>query len=294
MISLLLQTTIATDPDDWSIARFSLLRDFLASRRDAEGRPVFAVTARDRDPGPGPDSVISTLDASAFDEMWLFAVDVGHGLTAEDCDGIRRFHERGGGLMLTRDHMDLGSSLCGLEGWLGRAHHFHSRNEEPDERRRCIDDPFTASILWPNYHSGANGDYQEVSIVAPAHPVLRDPGSPTGWLRYLPAHPHEGAVGAPPGTDARVILEGASRTTGNRFNLAVATAPSTGGGPVLAESTFHHFCDFNWEVDRGSPSFVSEAPSDGMSRNPEALRSTRQYVHNVALWLAGALPGAIS
>ncbi|WP_431102451.1 hypothetical protein [Roseateles noduli] len=285
---VLLQTTIAADPDDWSIARFSLLKEFLASRRDGDGRPLYEVTARDRDPGPGPDAVLRSLDTSSFDQMWLFAVDVGNGLTPEDCDGIRRFHERGGGLMLTRDHMDLGSSLCGLDGWLGRAHHFHSRNEEPDEQRRCVDDTFTSSILWPNYHSGANGDYQEVRVMEPAHPVLRDPLSETGLLRDLPAHPHEGAV-CSPGDDggARAILQGTSRVSGNRFNLAVVSERTAEGGPVLAQSTFHHFCDFNWDVSKGSPSFVSEQPGDGMRRHPEALRSTQQYVQNVARWLGG-------
>jgi hypothetical protein len=284
---VLLQTTIATDPDDWSIARFSLLKEFLSSRRDDDGRPLFEVTARDRDPGPEPDAVLRSLDTSPFDQVWLFAVDVGNGLTPEDCDGIRRFHERGGGLMLTRDHMDLGSSLCGLDGWLGRAHHFHSRNEEPDLARRSIDDTFTASILWPNYHSGANGDYQEVRVIEPAHPVLRDPRSETGLLRYLPAHPHEGAVCSGNDEGARAIMEGTSRVTGNRFKLAVASERTAAGGPVLAQSTFHHFCDFNWDARKGSPSFVSERPGDGMQRHPEALRSTQQYVQNVAQWLGG-------
>jgi hypothetical protein len=123
--------------------------------------------------------------------------------------------------------------------------------------------------------------------MAPVHPILRDPHSETGLLRYLPAHPHEGAVCSGNETDgSRAILEGTSQVTGNRFNLAVAMERSSTGGPVLAQSTFHHFCDFNWDVKKGSPTFVSERPGDGMSRNPEALRSTQHYVRNVALWLS--------
>jgi len=61
--------------------------------------------------------------------------------------------------------MDLGSSLCSLGG-VGKAHHFHTRNVDPDQSRCVIDDPFSTHISGPNFHSGANGDFQEVAIVA--------------------------------------------------------------------------------------------------------------------------------
>jgi hypothetical protein len=114
---------------------------------------------RDRENRGSPDPVLSTLDESGFDEMWLFAVDVGDGLTAADCAGISRFRRKGGGLLVTRDHMDLGSSICALGG-IGEAHHFHSRNLDPDLEQRAVDDPYTTTISWPNFHSGANGDRQ--------------------------------------------------------------------------------------------------------------------------------------
>jgi hypothetical protein len=75
--------------------------------------------------------------------------------------------------------------------------------------------------------------------------------------------------------------------TGRRFNIAVAFEPSADGGPALAESTFHHFADYNWDPSMGSPSFVSEAPGDGLARSPDAQHAIRQYVRNIALWLAG-------
>ena len=291
MFNVLLQSTIETDPDDWSIQRFSLLRACLAATRDADGGPLFNVTARDRAAAGRPDPVLSTLHESDVDELWLFAVDTGDGLTPEDAEGIARFHRRGGGMLVTRDHMDLGSSVCRLDCRPAAAHRFHSRNEEPDPSRRCIDDPYTPAILWPNYHSGANGDFQRVRVVGAPHPVLRDPLSPDGLVSYLPSHPHEGSVVAPADdAGARVILAGRSAVTGRAFNLAVAFEPSETSGPAIAQSTFHHFCDYNWDTRSGAPSFVSEAPGDGMRRFPEALRSTHQYVHNIALWLAGKLP----
>jgi hypothetical protein len=276
---ILLQTTIPFIQDDWHIGRFDLLRAHLAG----DG---FEVTARDRDPNGAADRVLSRLDASDFDQLWLFAVDVGDGLTGEDCAGVSRFRQRGGGMMVTRDHMDLGSSVCSLGG-VGAAHFFHSKNPEPDPARRRADDVDTPAILWPNYHSGANGDFQLIAPAAPAHPVLADPEAPDGVIRYLPAHPHEGAVGPPPDDrTARVIATGRSQVTGARFNIAVAFEQSAAGGRAIAQSTFHHFADYNWDPRQGAPSFVSEPPGDAILTTPEAQRSGRRYALNIARWLA--------
>ena len=286
-IRILLQTTIPPIADDWHIGRFSMLRDYLTGLADDDGSPLCDVTARDRAAPGSPDPVLSTIDRSDFDQLWLFAVDTGDGLDPEDCAAIGRFRKRGGGLMVTRDHMDLGRSVCTLGG-VGNAHFFHSQNVEPDPARHVIDDRETAAILWPNYHSGANGDFQKIEIVGTPHPLLRNPRASDGLIRYLPAHPHEGAVGAPDGDpSARVIATGTSKATGTTFNIAVAFEPSAGGGPGLAESTFHHFADYNWDPSAGSPSFVSEPPGSGLASSPEAQESIRHYVRNIALWLAG-------
>jgi hypothetical protein len=287
-IKVLLQTTIPATADDWCIARFSLLGQFLREQR-RNGTPLFEVTMRDRESLGAPDSVLSTLDHSRFDEMWLFAVDVGNGLTAADCAAISRFLRQGRGLLLTRDHMDLGSSICDLGG-VGEAHHFHSRNLDPDAARRAPDDTITTSISWPNFHSGANGDYQEIRAIAPLHPVLTNPNAAGGAIRFLPAHPHEGDVSAPANQDAQVIAEGRSKATDRPFNIAVAFAPNSSRGPAIAQSSFHHFVDYNWDVSRGCPSFVAEPPGVTMTQEPSALLDTHRYVLNLALWLAGTAP----
>jgi hypothetical protein len=277
---ILLQTTIPATADDWSIARFELLRRHLAGLKDEEGGPVFSVTARDRAPLASPDPVLGELEGSDYDALWLFAVDSGDNLTDADCAGITAFRKRGGGMMVTRDHMDLGSSICTLGG-VGAAHHFHSRNVNPDDAQHVIDDPYTTDISWPNFHSGANGDYQDISVAGPAHPVLHN-------VRYLPAHPHEGDVGAPPDDpSARVIATGKSIVTGRSFNLAVAFEASEANGPAIAQSTFHHFADYNWDPSRGCPSFVSEPPGHAIADTPAAQDSIRTYARNVALWLVG-------
>jgi hypothetical protein len=290
-VRILLQTTIPPTEDDWHIGRFALLRDHLAGLRGDDGTPLFDVVARDRDPPGAPDSVLSTLDRSDFGQLWLFAVDTGDGLTTDDCAAISRFRRAGGGLMVTRDHMDLGCSVCSLGG-VGKAHYFHSHQPDPDATRHAIDDRETSYILWPNYHSGANGDFQRLTVEGALHPLLIDPDSDDGTLQFLPAHPHEGGIGAPPDEPtARVIATGQSRVSGQRFNLAVAFEPSAEGGPALAESTFHHFCDYNWDIAAGCPSFVSEPPGDGMAQSPVARRSARRYATNIALWLSHGRAG---
>jgi hypothetical protein len=291
-IKILVQTTIPAIPDDWNIDRFSLLRAHLASLTDESGEPLCSVTARNREVNADSnDAVLSELDKTDFDELWLFAVDTGSGLTVADCQGITRFRQRGGGLLTTRDHQDLGSSLCTLGG-VGRAHFFHTKHPEPDESRHTRDDRDAETISWPNYHSGSNGDYQWIIAVEPVHELLLNPKNDSGVIEYLPAHPHEGAVGVPEGENhASVIATGTSKVTGRPFNLIVAfeSARDAHGntlGRAIAESSFHHLVDYNWDISSGCPSFVTESPGEQIRRTPEKLADIKTYVRNVARWLA--------
>ncbi|CAN7540904.1 hypothetical protein LJR164_003815 [Phenylobacterium sp. LjRoot164] len=274
MSRILIQTTIPTTPDDWHVGRFGLLADVL---RGAGHQ----VVARDREPGEDP--VLSRLDAGGFDQLWLFAVDVGDGLTAGESAAIARFHAGGGGVLVTRDHQDLGCSVRGL-GELGLAHHFHTINPESDPARCCRDDQATTYIDWPNYHSGANGDFQVIGVEAPGHALLSD--GEGGTIAFLPAHPHEGAVSAPPSAPAaKVVASGTSQASGARFNLIVAFE-GAGGGRAVAQSTFHHFADYNLDPRRGCPSFVSEPPSDRIITDPRGRRDAERYFKNLAEWLS--------
>jgi hypothetical protein len=288
-LKILLQTTIPRRADDWSIESLTLMRSELVGREDGFR---YEVVARDRAADLGtPDPVLSGLAESDFDELWLFALDMGEGLSGAECSGITRFRERGGGILTTRDHQDMGSSLCALGG-VGAAHHFQTKNPESERERRTPDDRETPSISWPNYHSGSNGDYQKITIVEPLHELLRNPDSPSGRIEFFPAHPHEGAVGAPPGDgSARVIAKGRSQTSGREFNLAVAFDRSLDRhgnrlGRAVAESSFHHFADYNWDPAHGCPAFVTEPVGDALRKDPRAAGDIRRYVRNLAHWLA--------
>ena len=93
----------------------------------------------------------------------------------------------------------------------------------------------------------------------------------------------------PPAGDprARSVARGRSIVTGRPFNLAVAFDRSSElAGRGVAESSFHHFADYNWNPAAGAPSFVTEKPGTGLKENPTALEHTRAYVENLVRWLA--------
>ena len=139
-VKILLQTTIPYTEDDWHIGRFSLLADHLRSLKGENGESLYDVTARNREAeSESPDPLIARLDESDFDQLWLFGLEVGEGLTKEECTAITKFRQRGGGILATRDHNDMGASMCTIGG-VGAAHYFHSKQQEPDESRRQRDD----------------------------------------------------------------------------------------------------------------------------------------------------------
>jgi hypothetical protein len=94
------------------------------------------------------------------------------------------------------------------------------------------------------------------------------------------------AVSAPRNQDARVIATGTSKVSGRPFNLAVAFESVNGGGRAIAQSTFHHFADYNWDPTHGAPSFVTEPVGKALSLNPIAKDDVYRYARNIALWLS--------
>ena len=57
-------------------------------------------------------------------------------------------------------------------------------------------------------------------------------------------------------------------------------------GRAVAESSFHHLVDYNWDTSKGCPSFLEEPRGDEIMREPEKLEDVKAYVTNVARWLA--------
>ena len=280
MARILLQTTIPFVEDNWHAGRFSMLKEVLES----EGHDV---TARNREPDEnGNDVVLSRIASSGFDQLWLIAADTGHGLGPADVRGILAFREKGRGVLVARDHQNVGSSLLNL-GSLGSINKFYSYNRERDRRRLRRDDRDNAAISFPNYHSGNNGDYQRITPLDPVHDVLRSHRSPSGFIEYFPAHPHEGALSVPPEMPfARVVATSMSTVTGRSFNVAVAIENEPGTpGRAFALSSFHHLADFNWSDDAEPPSFVAEPRGTELRSDPQRLEIYKDYIRNLARWL---------
>ncbi|MEM8500512.1 MAG: hypothetical protein AAF542_21025 [Pseudomonadota bacterium] len=286
MDKVLLKTTVEETNNDWCVHRFQLLKDELE-------KAGFSVDCRNRiNEENGNDKDFMSLPNSSYSQMWLFAIEANHGgLTKTDTVNIDVFRRNGKGLMLTRDHMDVGSTLVGIPE-VGPAHHFHSVNPEIDRDRRRRDDTYSMHLDWPNYHSGLNGSCQQIVVTNREHPLLkRDNKS----IRYFPAHPHEGAVSIPQGTEdfASVIAKGRSALSGVEFNLIIAFEshlvgddPTQQYGRTAMHSSFHHFADYNWDTSTGCPSFVSDPEGSGMSESTEAQQDIRIYCRNLAHWLS--------
>src|SRR5215831_9289048 len=285
-IPILMKTTIGAVADDWNVGRFSLLAAHLRTLRDARGELRYEVFARDRvENAAGDDRDLALAATGAYAQVWLIAADTVGALTETDIENINGFRRAGGGILLTRDHQDLGACVTKL-GALGATQYFQSVNPDPEPARRCRDDRGTPSISWPNFHSGANGDLQRVTPLEPVHVLMKRPAG--GVIQQLPAHPHEGAVGVPDalGGSARVVAQGRSTTSGTAFNLCVAVEEA-GQGRAVSDSSFHHFCDYNWDPRFGCPSFVDETPGFEVLSNPRALDDVHSYVENIAAWLDG-------
>src|SRR3979411_1137623 len=95
-IRILLQTTIPFAEDNWHIGRFSLLRDELSSMKDEAGNHLVEVTARNREAdAAGNDPVLSSLDDTDFNELWLLAIDNSNGPNVPYCQGSTQLREAG-------------------------------------------------------------------------------------------------------------------------------------------------------------------------------------------------------
>jgi hypothetical protein len=258
MATILVQTTCRAGEGEWQIERFSTLASLL--RNDGHD-----VVARNREPGPdGADALLSTLDTSRFDELWLFAADRGNGLAPADVRGILRFRERGGGIFTSRDNENVGLSLLNL-GSVGLVNHFRTYNRQL--RRRGVRSSFV--------RQSTSGDYERIVPLEPVHELLRTKRSASGVIEYFPAPEHDAAISVPPYTPhARVIAVAETGTAGGSANLAIAIDnerchDGRPCGRAVATSCLHQFDDsrFNATTDEPSEAF-------------------KDFARNIARWLA--------
>lgn len=264
MATILVQTTLREGDGEWQIERFASLVSLLRS----EGHTV---VARNREPAQdGSDPVLSALDTSDFNELWLFAADRGNGLAPSDVRGILRFRERGGGIFTARDQENVGVSLLNL-GSVGLVNHFRNYNRQL--RRRGFRVTSVRGTVPPD-------EYERIVPLEPVHELLLTKRSPSGVIEYFPAYAHEAAISVPPYAPfARVIAVAADDETGHASNVAIAIDQERCHdgrvcGRAVATSCLHHFADGR----------LSER-ADGA-----AFENFKDFTLNIARWLAPLSP----
>ena len=74
----------------------------------------------------------------------------------------------------------------------------------------------------------------------------------------------------------------------NSTNLDTTDEHGDLRGRAVAESSYHHFVDYNWDIEKGCPSVVIEPPGDAVRKYPARLEDVKAYVRNLAWWLGPA------
>jgi len=265
----------------------------------------FEVTTVHRSFDPTADhqglDLAGALALDDFDELWIYSINSGPGLTASELAAAKTFmDDRKGGVLITGDHADLGMAF----GNLPRA-----------GKMRQLPAPPAAPPFWnTTLRSGDNAafEFDDQSDDTPQplslkyywagllwkapHPVLC---SPLGPINIFPDHQHEGEAVAPTpspvsewpgGHGAEVIARGtivdpsgdAGRSVGV---LSAYDGHSQSVGRIVADSTWHHHFDINLRGLPGVPGrggFVTPGTGDWLT----TAKKIEHYFVNAAIWLA--------
>ncbi|MGA7729790.1 MAG: hypothetical protein WCD37_00810 [Chloroflexia bacterium] len=278
--------TLNTDP--WYWVKFDITR----AHRD--------LTPAQSNGDDGPKR-LDQLNLNNFDEIWLFGLATGNSLTAAEITAVEQFMDRGGGVLVTGDHENLGKGISGALKRVGKL--------------RMYPAPEAVKNVWNNTLQDANADgtydFIEQSDAVPQpiswrryptwsffpvwyklrmrpHPVLC---GPTGPIDVLPDHQHEGQVDIPtafptaewPQTGSgfqpkpeviawgKMISPDSGRPNQEFPVIGAYDGHIASVGRIVADSTWHHWFDINL---RGFP------PASA------ALGQIEAYFLNVAVWLA--------
>ena len=275
----LLQATIVHDSNDWEVGRFSHLAEQIqAAGQDVDGGFVmmaqnYPATASER------EQLHSQLREGFFGQVWLMAPDFENGPDAGFFAALEAAVAAGTHLVIARDHTDLGSCLLALDGCLAPVTQTQTFQRTwpslPQDNEYA--NPSCPGIQAPCVVTGQNGGVQ-ICRKRSDHPLLAFDGLFPGHV-VLPAHPHEGVI-IPTAASQQVLLSSYSITSG-REQITAILDEVPGRGFVLHHSTFHHFADFNIDVERGAPDFVTDPPSRQIADSPVLLQDLQAYVGSV-------------
>ena len=275
----LLLSTIATDPNDWHIGRFSLLGDMIRGAGQ-ELDPSFSLNISDYPTSNAERQALQAdLASGRYSQVWLIAPDMDNGPDAAFFRALETAVKAGTDLVIARDHTDLGCCLLELKdclGDVGQTQTFQRTwTDLPKDREYA--DPACAAIVTPCVVTGQNGGVQ-ICRQRAEHPLLNFASMIPGHL-VIPAHPHEGVIRKVTASQT-VLLSSFSITSGREQTTAIVDE-AEGRGMVLHHSTFHHFADYNLDVAAGAPDFVLDPPSTQIADSPALLNDIKAYVRSV-------------
>ena len=275
----LLLSTIATDPSDWHIGRFSLLGEMIRTAGlELDSSFVLTISDYPKDDAQR-EALQGDLRSGRFGQIWLIAPDMDNGPDPGFFRALESAVMAGSDLVIARDHTDLGSCLLQLQGCLndvGQTQTFQRSWPNLPQDREYADEA-CAAIITPCVVTGQNGGVQ-ICRQRADHPLLKFASMIPGHL-VIPAHPHEGVI-RPMAASQTVLLSSFSITSG-REQTTVIVDESPGRGMVLHHSTFHHFADYNLDVSAGAPDFVLDPPSSQIADSPALSNDIKAYVRSV-------------
>ena len=275
----LLLSTIATDPSDWHIGRFSLLGEMIRTAGlELDSSFVLTISDYPKDDAQR-EALQGDLRSGRFGQIWLIAPDMDNGPDPGFFRALESAVMAGSDLVIARDHTDLGSCLLQLQGCLndvGQTQTFQRSWPNLPQDREYADEA-CAAIITPCVVTGQNGGVQ-ICRQRADHPLLKFASMIPGHL-VIPAHPHEGVI-RPMAASQTVLLSSFSITSGREQTTAIVDE-SPGRGMVLHHSTFHHFADYNLEVSAGAPAFVLDPPSSQIADSPVLSNDIKAYVRSV-------------
>ena len=275
----LLLSTIATDPNDWHIGRFSQLGQMIRAA-GLELDAAFELTISDYPQDDTQRKALQVdLSSGRYEQIWLIAPDMDNGPDPGFFRALEEAVTGGSDLVIARDHTDLGSCLLELQGCLnevGQTQTFQRSWPDLPEDREYADEA-CASIITPCVVTGQNGGVQ-ICRQRAEHPLLNFAPMIPGHL-VIPAHPHEGVIR--PTSDTQTVLLSSYSITSGREQLIAIVDEVPDGGMVLHHSTFHHFADYNIDISHGAPDFVLDPPTKQIEDSPELLADLRAYIRSV-------------
>ena len=114
----LLLSTIATDPSDWHIGRFSLLSEMIRTAGlELDSSFVLTISDYPKDDAQR-EALQGDLRSGRFGQIWLIAPDMDNGPDPGFFRALESAVMAGSDLVVARDHSDLGSCLLELHGCL--------------------------------------------------------------------------------------------------------------------------------------------------------------------------------